>query len=122
MEVEVENKKKLDEQRRRLQKQIREIEKFTDMDQTFRNSEREKWKERPLESEEKRSELLLEHQRMQKRSSKMHSIQDKKRKLLKEAGACEEEMRKVKEEIDEREACMIWKNNSGLAGRGGKTR
>ena len=40
---------------------------------------------------------------MQKRSSKMHSIQDKKRKLLKEAGACEEEMRKVKEEIDERE-------------------
>ena len=44
MEVaeEVDNKKNLDEQRKRLQKQLREIEKFSDMDQMFRDgAERE---------------------------------------------------------------------------------
>ena len=58
VQEEGENKKKLDEQRRRLQKQIREIEKFTDMDQMFPDSQKEKWKERQLEIEEKRNELL----------------------------------------------------------------
>ena len=68
MEVdeEVENKKKLDDQRRRLQKQTREIEKLTDVDQMFRDSQKEKWKERLLEIEEKSNELLPEHQRLQK--------------------------------------------------------
>ena len=34
----------------------------------------------------------------------MQSIQDKKRNFLKEACACDEEMRKVRKEINEREA------------------
>ena len=58
VEEEVEDKKKLDEQKRRLQKQLREIEKFTDMDQIFGHSQKEKCKERLLEIEEKRNELL----------------------------------------------------------------
>ena len=43
MEVdeEVDDRKKLDEQRRRLQKQPREIEKFSDMDRMFRDGLKE---------------------------------------------------------------------------------
>ena len=63
--------KKLDVQRRRLQKQIREIQKFTDVDQMFWVSQKEKWKKKLLEIEEKRNELLPEHQKVQKRSRKM---------------------------------------------------
>ena len=54
----VDNKKKLDEQRERLQKQLREIEKFSDMDQMFRDGQKEKWKEELQEVEKKRNELL----------------------------------------------------------------
>ena len=63
------------------------------------------------EIEEKRNELVPEHQRMQKLSQKMPSIQDKKRKLLKEACACDKEMRKVGEEISEREARYLELSN-----------
>ena len=51
MEVDegIENKKKLDEQSWRLPPA---------MDQMFRDSQKEKWKEKLLEIEEKRNELL----------------------------------------------------------------
>ena len=101
----------------------------------FRDSQKEKWKERLLETEVKRNELLPERQRMQKRYQKMQSIQDKKRNLLKEAGACEEEMRKVGEEINKerRAICScrtsrptigwqqkIWKKSRGACRQGCK--
>ena len=35
---------------------------------------------------------MPEHQKMQKKSQKLQSMQDKKRKYLKDACACEEEM------------------------------
>ena len=69
------------------------------------------------EIEEKRNELVPEHQRMQKRSQKMPSIQDKKRNLLKEACACDEEMRKVGEEISEREARYLELSNKSTNNR-----
>ena len=115
MEVdeEVENKKKLDEQRRRLQQQIREIEKFTDVDQMFRDSQKEKWKERL----EKRT--LARTPEDAERSQKMQSVQGKKRNLLKKVGACDEGMGKVREEINEREARYLElaekSNNKGMA-------
>ena len=67
----------------------------------FLDGQKEKWKEKLQEIEEKR------HQRMQKRSQEMQSIQDKKRNLLKEACACDAEMREVREEINEREECYL---------------
>ena len=118
MEIdEIENKKKLDEQRRRLQMQIREIERFTDVDQMFWDNPKEKWKERLWEIEEKRNELLPEHHKMQKRFQKMQSVKDKKRNLLREAGTCEEEMRKVREEINEREARYLQLSNKSTNNR-----
>ena len=60
MEVaeEVDNKKKLDEQRKRLQKELREIEKFSDMDQRFGDGQKEKWKEDLQEVEKKLDEEM----------------------------------------------------------------
>ena len=40
VDEEVGNEKKLDEQRKRLQKQLRVIEKFSDMDQMFRDGQK----------------------------------------------------------------------------------
>ena len=44
VEEETECKKKLDERRESLQKQLRGIEKFTDMEPMVRGSQKEKWK------------------------------------------------------------------------------
>ena len=84
VDEEVDNKKKLDEQRKRLQKQLREIEKFSDTDQMF-------WDGQELqETEQKRTELLPEDQRMQNKSQKLQSLQDKKRNFLKDVCACDD--------------------------------
>ena len=70
----------------------------------FRDSQKEKWKENLMEIEKKRNELLL---KMQKRSQELQSLQDKKRNFFKEACACEEEMRKVSEEVEERKVRFV---------------
>ena len=102
-EEDAENKKKLDEQIKRLQKQLRDLEKFTCMPQDIQSGLKESWQQQLQDIEQKRNDLLPEHQRAQKRSQKIQCIQDKKRNMLKETFAAEEEMRKVREEINERE-------------------
>ena len=72
---------------------------------------------------------------MQKRSQKLQSLQDKKRNYIKEACACEEEMRNVFEEVEERRVrletlseksgnCrrqqMIWKTKSRSCKQGNR--
>ena len=94
VDEEVDSKKKLDEQRKRLQKQLPEIEKFTDMDQMFLEGQKENGKGDLQETEQKRSELLPEHQRVQNRSHK-------------DACACDAEMGKMTNEINEREARFL---------------
>ena len=54
--------------------------------------------------ERKRTELLLEDQKMQKRSQKLQSLQDKKRNYLNDTCTCEEEMRKLSADMEERQA------------------
>ena len=78
-----------DEQRKRLQKQLREIDKFTDMDPMFQEGQKEEWKEDLQEVEQKRNDLLQKHQKMQ-------CLQDKQKKCHKDACACDEDMGKVK--------------------------
>ena len=51
------------------------------------------------EVEQKRRHILLEHQRVQKRSEKIQSIQDKKKNIQRETAPAEDEMQKVREEI-----------------------
>ena len=45
VEQETDSKRKLDEQKKCLQRQVRDIEKFTDMDPVFRDKQKERWKE-----------------------------------------------------------------------------
>ena len=77
MEVdeEVENKK-LDERRKRLQKQLREMDKLLDLDEMLRDGHKAKWKKELQEIQTKR-----EHQKTQ-RSHKLQSLQDKIRNYL----------------------------------------
>ena len=71
MEVEEETdcKKKLDEQKKSIQLQLRDIEKFASMDPVFRDRLKEIRKEDLQEIERKRTELLPERQKMQKEVS-----------------------------------------------------
>ena len=95
MEVEegTDCKKKLDERKKHLQRQMRDFEKFTDLDPHFRDRQKESWKEELLERR-RRTEQLPEHQK----KHKLQSLQDRKRNYLKEVGDCEEEMRMLSEE------------------------
>ena len=70
-EQETEYKKKLDVQKKSLQRQVREIDKFANMDLVVRNQQKEAWKKDLEEIERKRTELLPEHQKMQKKSQKL---------------------------------------------------
>ena len=52
---------------------------------------------------QRRRDPTSEHQKVQKRSQKIQSIQDKRRNMQKESAAAEEEMRKLREEIHRNE-------------------
>ena len=94
-EEETEYKKKLDEQKKSLQRQEREIGKFANMDPVVRNHQKEVWKKELEEIERKRTELLPEHQKMQKKSQKLLSLRDKHKNHHKTAGECGDEMQKL---------------------------
>ena len=53
-----------------------------------------------LEVEQTRHDLMPEHQKAQKRSQNIQSIQDRKREYASESAAAQEEMRRIREEID----------------------
>ena len=77
-------KQKLEEQNKSLQRQLRDTEEFASMDLFFRDRQKEIWKEELEEIERKRTELLPEHQKMQKRSQKLQSLRDKQEESLQE--------------------------------------
>ena len=76
-------KNKLEEQKTSRQRQLRDIEKFASKDLVFRERQKEVWDEELEEIERKRTELLPEHQKMQKRSQEPQSLRDKQRNHLK---------------------------------------
>ena len=82
--------------KKNLQQQLREIEKFASMDLVFRDKQEEVWKEELGEIERNGTELLLQHQKMQKKSQKLKSLRDKQRNHLKTARDCEEKHRSMK--------------------------
>ena len=60
------------------------FEQFASTDLVFRDRQKEIWKEELQEIVRKGTELLPEHQKMQKRSQKLQSLQDKQRYQLQE--------------------------------------
>ena len=106
MEVEEETdcKNKWDEQKKNLQRQLRDIiDRFASLDQVFRDRQKDIWKEELEEIERKRTELLTEHQKIQKRTQKLQNLQDKQKNHFNNACACEE-VRMLNEEMEERKA------------------
>ena len=84
MEVELadeaESRKKLAEQKKKLQKELRDIEKFLCVPQEFQESLKSNLQQQLQEVEQRRRDLMPEHQKVQKRSQNimMHPGQKKK--------------------------------------------
>ena len=69
-EEETEYKKKLDEQKKSLQRQVREIDKFANMDLVVRNQQKEAWKKELGEFEKKKGQSFCRSIRRCRRSHK----------------------------------------------------
>ena len=61
---------------------MQEIDKFSDLDEMLRDEQKEKWMEELQEIERKRTELVPEHQKMQKRSQKLQSFAGQEEELI----------------------------------------
>ena len=102
-----ENRRKLDEQRMRLQKELRDVEKLSFIPQVIQRGLKEGVQQQLQDIEQKSHDLLPQHQRVQKRSQKIQSIQVKKRNLPQENVAAREEMRKLKDCVKQNEECVL---------------
>ena len=105
MEVEdnAECRRKLDEHRKKTQRKLREVERLSFASNEVQENLVESLQHQLPEVEKRRNDLMPEHQRVEKRSQKIQSIQDKRKNMQKESLAAREEMRKIKEEIDWKE-------------------
>ena len=103
VEEEAESRKKLDAQMQRLQRQLRDVERFIDLSQETQSGITENLQRQLQEVEQERHDLLPEHQRVQKRSPKIQSGQDKKKNMQSEMAAAEDQMWKIREEVDRNE-------------------
>ena len=81
LEDEVESCKKLDEQIGKLQKKLRDIEKFSCLPKEFYENLESNVQQQLQEVEQRRHDLMPKHQKVQKRSQKIQNIQDKRRTL-----------------------------------------
>ena len=87
MEIEdkAESRKKLDEQKKELHKELRDVDRMS------------------FVSNEMQESLMPEHQKAHKKSQKIQNIHDKKGNLQKDSIAAEEEMRKLQQELRQKE-------------------
>ena len=58
--------------------------------------------------EKRRHDIMPEHQKFQKRSQKIQSIQDKRKHMQKENAAAEEEVWKLRDEVKQKEERIIF--------------
>ena len=88
-EDEIESRKKLDEQKKKLQKELRDVKKLSCVPKKFQKNLKSNLQQQLHEVEQRKPE----HQKVQKRSQKVQSIQDKRRNLQKDSTPAEEEER-----------------------------
>ena len=74
---EVESRKKLDEQMRKLQKELRDIEKLSCVPKEFQEDLKSNLQQQLREVEQRWHDLMPEHQKVQKRSQNIQIIHDK---------------------------------------------
>ena len=83
----------------KLQKELRNVEKFSCVPKEFQEHLESNLQQQLQEVEQRRHDLMPEHQKVQKRSQKIQSIQYKRRNLQKDSTATKDEMRKLQEEL-----------------------
>ena len=70
------SRKKLNlRKRERDHEAVAKVEDITALDDDFVESQKEKWQQVLLQIEQRRNDLLLEHEKMQKMSQKIQSLQ-----------------------------------------------
>ena len=92
---EAESCKKLDEQKRKLQKELPDVERLSFVSKEMQESIMDSVQLQLQEVEKRRHDLMLDYQKAQKKSQKIHSIPDWRRNML--------EMRKLQQEIGQKE-------------------
>ena len=103
VEDEIEVRKKLDEQKRELQREMREIGKLSCLPEEVQEGLKNSLQQQQQEVEQRRHDPMSEHQEAQKKSQNIQIIQDKRRNMQKENVAAQVEMRKIRDEIDRNE-------------------
>ena len=78
-EDEIESRKKLDAQRKKLQKELRDVENLSCASKEVQDSLKNDLQQLLQEVEQRRHDLMPEHQKVQKISHKIQSIEDKRR-------------------------------------------
>ena len=81
-----------------------EVRSFANMDPSFQGQAEGGMESGAGGNREKRTELLPEHQKVQKKSQKMQSLRVKQKNHLKTAGECEGEMQTLNKEWEEKKA------------------
>ena len=107
MEVgeEVDSKEKLEQRKKELLKQLRNINEGLDMPQATQETLREKWQQELQDIEQRRNDLLPEHQQMQMRSPKLQSLHyQKKKQCQKDLGNWAGDSERIRNEIEESHA------------------
>ena len=108
MEVdgEVDSKKKLDQRKKELVKQVRKIDEFTCNPRNVVGEQKEKGRQELQDIEHRRNGFLPEHQKMQKRSQKLQSLQDRKKQCQKNLGKRAEDDEDLRSVIEDSHAHM----------------
>ena len=94
-----------------LQRELRDIEKFSCVPKESQESLESNLQQQLPEVEQRRHDIMPEHQKAQKRSQKTQNIQDSRRNLQKDSTADEEEMRKLQEELKQNEERVLFLSN-----------
>ena len=92
-------RRKLDEQRKKMQKELRGVDRLSFVSKEMQESLKESPQHQLQDVEKSRNDLMPEHQKAQKRTQKIHSLQDKKefckRKVWQQKRKCGKSERKV---------------------------
>ena len=103
VEDEAECRRKLDEQMKKKQKELREVDRLSFLSKEMQESLKESLQHQLQGVEKRRNDPMPEHQKAQNSTQKIQSYQDKRRNLQKESMAAKQDMRKLREEIERKE-------------------
>ena len=107
VEDDAECRRKLDEQRKKMQRDLREVERLSFASMEMQENLMESLQHQLQEVEKRRNDLMLEHQRVQKRSQKIQSTQDKRKTCRKRAWRQEKKCGKSKKELGGRKSVSL---------------